>query len=156
MDRHELEAMTKEELVSYADAHNIEVNVHWVKDDIIKEILKAQKKAATTETKPERKTSMATETTATARRPTSDERATQMNLYTEEQRKLREGDEKRRTFVVQINELESKAQLIEDEESRNALLECVDTMRTKVEEQQAEADEEAARRAEEAQQQAAE
>ena len=99
---------------------------------------------------------MTTETTATTRRPTPAERATQMNLYTEEQRRLREGDEKRRTFIVQINELESTAHLIEDEESRNSLLECVDSMRTKVEEEQAKADEEAARRAEEAQQQAAE
>ena len=150
MERHELEAMTKEELVNYADDHDIEVNAHWVKDDIIKEILKGQKKASASTQPHEQKgkTDMATETTATTRRPTPAERATQMNLYTEEQRKLREGDEKRRTFVVQINELESTAHLIEDEESRNSLLECVDSMRTKVEEEQAKADEEERQRVE--------
>lgn len=44
--RDELEAMTKDELVNYADDMDIEVHHHWVKDEIIKEILKGQKAAA--------------------------------------------------------------------------------------------------------------
>jgi hypothetical protein len=45
-DRAELESMTKDELVGYADEIGAEVSQHWVKDDIIKEIMKAQKAAA--------------------------------------------------------------------------------------------------------------
>ena len=55
MDKHELEAMTKEELVNYADDHDIEVHHSWLKDDIIKEILKVEKKAAKEEAKHEEK-----------------------------------------------------------------------------------------------------
>lgn len=46
MTRTELEAMTKDELVAYADDRDIEVHHHWVKDEIVSEILKAEKKAA--------------------------------------------------------------------------------------------------------------
>jgi len=48
-DRAELESMTKDELVGYADELGAEVSQHWVKDDIIKEIMKAQKAAAKAE-----------------------------------------------------------------------------------------------------------
>jgi hypothetical protein len=47
----ELEEMTKDELVAYADDHDIEVHRHWVKDEIITEIVKAEKKAAKEEAK---------------------------------------------------------------------------------------------------------
>jgi hypothetical protein len=42
----ELEEMTKDELVAYADDHDIETHHSWLKDDMIKEIIKAEKKAA--------------------------------------------------------------------------------------------------------------
>ena len=45
-DRIELESMTKDELVSYADHIGAEVSAHWIKDDIIREIIKTQKAAA--------------------------------------------------------------------------------------------------------------
>ena len=53
MTKSELEAMTKDELVAYADDHDIEVHHHWVKDDIITEIMKAERKAAKQEAKQE-------------------------------------------------------------------------------------------------------
>jgi hypothetical protein len=52
-ERSELESMTKDELVAYADEQGIEVSAHWVKDDIIKEIMKGQKAAAKAEAKAE-------------------------------------------------------------------------------------------------------
>jgi hypothetical protein len=52
-ERAELESMTKDELVAYADEQGIEVSAHWVKDDIIKEIVKGQKAAAKAEAKAE-------------------------------------------------------------------------------------------------------
>jgi hypothetical protein len=52
-DRAELESMTKDELVAYADEIGAEVSAHWVKDDIIKEIIKAEKAAAKAEAKAE-------------------------------------------------------------------------------------------------------
>jgi hypothetical protein len=51
MDKHELEGLTKDELINYADDNDIEVHQHWVKDEIIKEILKGQKTAAKHEEK---------------------------------------------------------------------------------------------------------
>lgn len=53
MDKHELESMTKDELIEYADDNDIEVHHNWLKDDIISHILKAEKKAAKEETKTE-------------------------------------------------------------------------------------------------------
>lgn len=52
-DRAELESMTKDELVGYADELGAEVSQHWVKDDIIKEIMKTQKATAKEADKPE-------------------------------------------------------------------------------------------------------
>ena len=46
MTKDELEMMTKDDLVAYADDNDIEVHHHWLKDEIIKEIMKAEKKAA--------------------------------------------------------------------------------------------------------------
>jgi hypothetical protein len=43
MTKGEFEEMTKDELVAYADDRDIEVNHHWTKDEIIKEIMKASK-----------------------------------------------------------------------------------------------------------------
>lgn len=53
MTKGELEAMTKDELVAYADDRDIEVHHHWVKDDIIAEIMKAERKTAKEEAKQE-------------------------------------------------------------------------------------------------------
>ena len=53
MTKGELEAMTKDELVNYADDHDIEVHHHWTKDEIIKEIMKAERAAAKQEAKEE-------------------------------------------------------------------------------------------------------
>jgi hypothetical protein len=47
----ELEDMTKDELVNYADDMDIEVHHHWNKDEIIKEIMKGEKAAAKEEAK---------------------------------------------------------------------------------------------------------
>ena len=44
--RSELEAMTKDELVEYADDHDIEVHPSWLKDDMVSAILKGEKAAA--------------------------------------------------------------------------------------------------------------
>jgi hypothetical protein len=49
--KQELEEMTKDELVNYADDMDIEVDRHWLKDEIITEIVKAEKKAAKEEAK---------------------------------------------------------------------------------------------------------
>jgi hypothetical protein len=51
MTKGEFEAMTKDELVAYADDRDIEVHHHWTKDEIIKEIMKAEKAAAKQEAK---------------------------------------------------------------------------------------------------------
>ena len=51
MTKGEFEAMTKDELVAYADDRDIEVHHHWTKDEIIKEIMKAERKAAKQEAK---------------------------------------------------------------------------------------------------------
>jgi hypothetical protein len=51
MTRSEFEAMTKDELVAYADDRDIEVHHHWTKDEIITEIMKAEKKIAKQEAK---------------------------------------------------------------------------------------------------------
>jgi hypothetical protein len=53
MTKGEFEAMTKDELVAYADDRDVEVNHHWTKDEIIREIMKAEKAAAKQETKQE-------------------------------------------------------------------------------------------------------
>jgi hypothetical protein len=45
----ELEAMTKDELVDYADDHDIEVHRSWLKDEIIVAIVKSEKAAAKAE-----------------------------------------------------------------------------------------------------------
>jgi hypothetical protein len=144
----ELELMTKDELVAYADDHDIETHHSWLKDDIIREIVKGQQTAeppkARAKTTTTRRTNMTDTNATTTRRPTAAERATQMNLYTEEQRKIREGEEKRRVFSAHIDDLEAKANLIEDEESREALLVCVDNMRAKAEAERVKAEEEAA------------
>jgi hypothetical protein len=50
-DKHELEAMTKDELVAYADDHDIDTQHSWLKDEIIAAILKGEKKAAKEEAK---------------------------------------------------------------------------------------------------------
>jgi hypothetical protein len=55
MTRSEFEAMTKDELVAYADDRDIEVQHNWLKDEIITEIMKAEKKAAKEEAKEETK-----------------------------------------------------------------------------------------------------
>lgn len=47
----ELEMMTKDELVNYADDHDIETQHSWLKDEIISEIMKGEKKAAKEEAK---------------------------------------------------------------------------------------------------------
>jgi hypothetical protein len=44
--RDELEAMTKDELVTYAESRDIDVNQNWLKPEIISTILKGQKAAA--------------------------------------------------------------------------------------------------------------
>lgn len=46
MERNELEGMTKDELIAHAEDLGIEVHHSWVKDDIIKHIIKGQKAAA--------------------------------------------------------------------------------------------------------------
>jgi len=46
MERNELEGMTKDELIAHAEDLEIEVQHSWLKDDIIKHILKGQKTAA--------------------------------------------------------------------------------------------------------------
>lgn len=43
--RDELEAMTKDELVNYANDRDIETQHSWLKDDIVSAILKGQKAA---------------------------------------------------------------------------------------------------------------
>ena len=48
MTRAELEEMTKEDLVNYADDHDIEVHHNWLKDDIVSAIIKGEKAAART------------------------------------------------------------------------------------------------------------
>jgi hypothetical protein len=53
--KHELEDMTKDELADYADDMDIDIHPHGVKDDIIAEILKGQKRAAKEEAKEEAK-----------------------------------------------------------------------------------------------------
>ena len=40
LKRKDLEELTKDELVAYADNHEIEVNQHWTKADIIDAIVK--------------------------------------------------------------------------------------------------------------------
>ena len=45
-DKHELESMNKDELVSYADDMDIEVQHSWLKEDIVSAILKGQRAAA--------------------------------------------------------------------------------------------------------------
>ncbi len=62
----ELEEMTKEELVNYADDHDIEVHRHWIKEEIITEIVKAEKKTAKQEAaqKPKEVTESATSESA--------------------------------------------------------------------------------------------
>jgi hypothetical protein len=45
-DKHELEGMTKDELVGYADSMNVDVQHSWLKEDIVSAILKGQKAAA--------------------------------------------------------------------------------------------------------------
>ncbi len=45
-DKHELESMTKDELVNYADSVDAEVQHSWLKEEIVSEILKAQRTAA--------------------------------------------------------------------------------------------------------------
>lgn len=99
-------------------------------------------------------------TTATTRRPTPAERTTQMNLYTEEQRKRREAEDNRRVFITHIDDLEAKAHMLDDE-SREMLLGCVDKMRARAEDERVKAEEEEKRRldetaADQPQQQAAE
>ena len=47
--KNELEEMTKEELVDYADDNDIEVHRSWLKDEIIAFIVKAEKAAAKAE-----------------------------------------------------------------------------------------------------------
>lgn len=47
----ELEMMTKDELVAYADDHDIETHHSWLKEEIITEIVKAERKAAKEEAK---------------------------------------------------------------------------------------------------------
>ena len=59
----EFEAMTKDELVAYADDRDIEVHHHWNKDEIISEIMKAEKKIAKQEAKQDT-TEQATEKSA--------------------------------------------------------------------------------------------
>ena len=46
MTRGELEEMTKDDLINYADDHDIEVHHNWLKDDIVSAILKGEKAAA--------------------------------------------------------------------------------------------------------------
>ena len=53
MTKSEFEAMTKDELVAYADDRDIEVHHHWNKDEIITEIMKGEKKIAREEAKQE-------------------------------------------------------------------------------------------------------
>jgi hypothetical protein len=50
MTRDELEAMTKDELVAYADDRDIEVSHSWVKSDIVSAILKAERAASRADT----------------------------------------------------------------------------------------------------------
>lgn len=45
-DKHELESMTKDDLVSYADSMDVEVQQSWLKEDIVSAILKGQRAAA--------------------------------------------------------------------------------------------------------------
>lgn len=45
-DKHELESMTKDELINYADSVDAEVQHSWLKDEIVSAILKAQRAAA--------------------------------------------------------------------------------------------------------------
>jgi hypothetical protein len=42
----ELEAMTKDELVAYADDHDIDTHHGWLKEEIVAAIVKGEKKAA--------------------------------------------------------------------------------------------------------------
>jgi hypothetical protein len=46
--RDELDSMTKDELVNYADDNDIEVQHNWLKDEIVKAILAGQKQKAKT------------------------------------------------------------------------------------------------------------
>lgn len=45
-DKHELDSMTKDDLVAYADDMDVEVHHSWLKEDIVSAILKAQRAAA--------------------------------------------------------------------------------------------------------------
>lgn len=45
-DKHELESMTKDELINYADDMDAEVQHSWLKEEIVSAILKAQRAAA--------------------------------------------------------------------------------------------------------------
>ena len=49
----ELESMTKDELIDYADDHDIEVHHSWLKDEIISAIMKGEKATAKEEAKHE-------------------------------------------------------------------------------------------------------
>ena len=51
--RGELDSMTKDELIDYAEERDITVHQGWLKDDIITAILKGQKAAAKPEAKPD-------------------------------------------------------------------------------------------------------
>ena len=51
--RGELDSMTKDELLDYAEERDINVHQNWLKEDIIQAIVKRQKAAAKPETKPD-------------------------------------------------------------------------------------------------------
>jgi hypothetical protein len=81
MTKGEFEEMTKDELVNYADDHDIEVHHHWTKDEIIKEIMKAEKAAAKEEAKQEEQpVAKSAEVPADAPSPIDPELAKQQEL----------------------------------------------------------------------------
>ena len=45
-DKHELETMTKDELVDYAHGMDVEAQQSWLKEEIVSAILKGQRAAA--------------------------------------------------------------------------------------------------------------
>ncbi len=45
-DKHELDSMTKDDLVAYADSMDVEAQHSWLKEDIVSAILKGQRAAA--------------------------------------------------------------------------------------------------------------
>ena len=119
--RHELEAMTKDELVAFADDIDVDVQQSWLKDDIITAILKGQKeaKANSTTHNEERRAKMEKE---------SNEKEQDKALSTEE-REAKQAERDRKSRFEEDQLLTQHANLIQPGETRDQLLDRIREMR---------------------------